>query len=162
MRYEIRLSKYDPAKRDSTGAFSQDDWTMYQQIGAIVAGRRLTRRDYQRTEDRYIAAILEMIREVGISKVRINRVSAVNRGKVRSLPKKNDYVSLVQLERLSRWALKGELDVSFTLPRQFYLHFGFDYLVYIGLPRRPDVSISRLARKGLFVEEMRSPYLPHA
>jgi hypothetical protein len=33
MKYQWRITKYDPKLRDENGAFIDDDWTMLQQIG---------------------------------------------------------------------------------------------------------------------------------
>jgi hypothetical protein len=41
----------------------------------------------------------------------------------------------------------------------FYIHFGYDYYMYIGGPAPSENSIAYGRQQGLFVEEMESPYL---
>jgi hypothetical protein len=43
-----RVTKYDPALRTESGAYTGDDWTMFSQIGEAFGGVRLTRATYLR------------------------------------------------------------------------------------------------------------------
>lgn len=39
-----------------------------------------------------------------------------------------------------------------------YIHVGWDYYMYVGVPREPSTSIETAPANGLFVEPFESPY----
>jgi len=41
----------------------------------------------------------------------------------------------------------------------FYIHFGYDYYMYVGSPVSSQRAIDYGKQNGLYVEEMESPYL---
>lgn len=64
------LCKYDEARRRG----DIDDWTDHSDIGACFDGRILTAEEYQRTEDRYIAAADILARAAGASHFTLRNV----------------------------------------------------------------------------------------
>jgi hypothetical protein len=64
---EYRVTKYDPAFRDSRGAYRRDVWTAVRDVGSSFGGVVLTRDQYQRVEDAYVAAALAFLREANAS-----------------------------------------------------------------------------------------------
>jgi hypothetical protein len=50
--HHYRVTKYDPALRDERGAYTGDDWTMFDQIGETFSGVRLTLSTYLDLEAR--------------------------------------------------------------------------------------------------------------
>ena len=65
-------------------------------------------------------------------------------------------------ENLFRMVLREQLWCKFEWQRQAYLHFGWDFYMYIGVHRSCPKSIYYAAGQGLFVEPFVSPYLEHA
>ena len=49
--FEFRVTMYDPAHRDASGAYTRDDWTAVSDVGSAFAGVVLTEVEYQRVED---------------------------------------------------------------------------------------------------------------
>ncbi|MFD1169946.1 hypothetical protein [Oceanobacillus caeni] len=41
---------------------------------------------------------------------------------------------------------------------QFFVHFGYDYYMYIGASRQCTKAINAVTRSGLFVEKFDTPY----
>jgi hypothetical protein len=159
VKFEFRLSKYDPAKRDLTGAFRDQDWVSYSQIGSEIGGRVLRKGEYERVEDAYVETIREMLTEAGLQQVGIERFRRFGKP-ARDIKafRKGQKVDLDTLSRLTRLTLQDRVEVGFSVPRKMYLHFGFDFLVYIGLARPTPAAKAFASENGLFLEEMASPY----
>jgi hypothetical protein len=58
-----------------------------------------------------------------------------------------------------RLALREELWCQLRSPRRAYLHFGYDYYVYLAVPNHCPQAIASAHNNGLFVEPFTSPYL---
>ena len=65
--FEYRVTKYNPAFRESSGAYTQDEWTSVSDIGGFFDGIILTTEDYHRVENAYVAAACSFLRESGRS-----------------------------------------------------------------------------------------------
>lgn len=61
--HHYRVTKYDPALRDESGAYTGDDWTMFGQIGQTFAGQRLTLATYLDVEARHLVALASFMGE---------------------------------------------------------------------------------------------------
>jgi hypothetical protein len=72
--------------------------------------------------------------------------------------RKGQMVDVDTLSRLMGMSLREQVEVAFSLPRQMYQHFGFDFLVYIGLAKPTPLANSFASERGLFLEEIPSPY----
>jgi len=66
---EYRVTKYDPAFRDKSGAYTKDEWTIFKQIGETFSGVQLTSEEYERVEEAYIQAAMSFLREGGLLSV---------------------------------------------------------------------------------------------
>jgi hypothetical protein len=153
--FEFRVTKYDPAYRDESGAYQRDEWTAFSDIGKSFNGDILTQEEYQRVEDAYVSSALSFLREAGRSLLVVvglenNRGSplAPLEGSVLQEPQLGEVIRNVLREKF--WCrLEGD---------DCFLHFGWDYYVYIGVPLRCEQSRTLASRLGLFVEEFASPY----
>jgi hypothetical protein len=72
--------------------------------------------------------------------------------------RKGQKVGLDTLSRLTRLTLQDRVEVGFCVPRKMYLHFGFDFLVYVGLAKPTPAAKAFALENGIFLEEMASPY----
>jgi hypothetical protein len=50
LKYQFRVTKYDPGLRDRTGAFTGHDWTSITEVGKAFNGRFLTQQHYEQVE----------------------------------------------------------------------------------------------------------------
>jgi hypothetical protein len=152
---EYRVTKYDPAFRDSSGAYTRDEWTAFSDIGRSFGGAVLTREEYQRVEDAYVAAALGFLRESGVPSLAVTELES-HAGHALAFGE-GSILGLEQLEEVIRRALRKELWCRLERPEGF-VHIGWDYYMYIGVPH-PCPEAEKLAhRLGLFVEEFHSPY----
>ncbi|MBN1511613.1 MAG: hypothetical protein JXB13_06330 [Phycisphaerae bacterium] len=160
MGYEYRVTKYDPGKRDENGVYTVDEWTewiMFSQVGSIVGGSKLTLEEYLRTEDAYVATAIRFLSEAGVPSVTVRQL-ADNGGEAAKLNvREGSDLDHEQAACLMRLILRDlawcrlESDDSFV-------HFGWDYYMYIGVPVPCDQSRAFARERGLFVEEFPSPY----
>ncbi len=151
---EYRVTKYDPALRDSTGAYTKQEWTMFTDVGRSFLGVVLTESEYRRVEDAYVQAALAFLTEGGLAELTIegleNRQNKLefSEGSILPLSRVGDVIR--RLLRDEFWCrLEGNGG---------FVHIGWDYYMYVGVAH-PCPSAQKLAGDvGLYVEEFKSPY----
>ena len=151
---EYRVTKYNPAFRDQWDHYTRAEWTMFKDIGKTYSGVLFTREEYERVEEAYVQAALSFLRESGLSSIRVAGIE--NRSKQ---PLDFDGDSVLPLDRI------GEI-IRRTLREEIYcrlegsdcfIHFGWDYYMYIGVPHPCLRAQARAAELDLYVEEFASP-----
>jgi len=152
---EYRVTKYNPALRDPNGAYHGDDWIMFSEIGQSFRGVILTMEEYRRVENAYITAALAFLSEGNIAALRVV-------GLENSRKRRLDFAegSILPGEKLSEAfaeVLRGELWCRFQADDGF-VHFGWDYYMYIGVPHRCPRAEHTASKLGLYVEEFVSPH----
>jgi hypothetical protein len=151
---EYRVTKYDPALRGRNGEYKGDDWIMFSQIGQTFSGVALTEQEYKRVENAYVKVALAFLSESGIAALRV--VGLENRRQVLEFAEG----SVLPLEKLSEVfgrILREEFWCRFQADYGF-VHFGWDYYMYIGVPHRCPAAEQTASELGLYVEEFTSPY----
>ena len=153
--HQYRVTKYNPALRNSSGAFAADEWISFGDIGRTFAGVKLTREEYERVEGAYVRVALAFLREADLTSLSVvelknARNSALNfaQGSVVSLGQIGDIISRL---------LRGEFWCRLEAPGGF-VHVGWDYYMYLGVPRLCPLAYAQAAEFGLYVEQFRSPY----
>ena len=152
---EYRVSKYNPQFRGESGAYSRTEWTSVRDIGRTFDGVLLTPQVYERVENAYIHAASAFLREGGLSGMRItglensrNQRLDYSNESILGLDQVNDVIRLVLREEF--WC-RLEADLAFV-------HFGWDFYMYIGVPHPCPTARTRTSELGLYVEEFESPY----
>jgi hypothetical protein len=153
--YEYRVTKYNPRFRNSSGAYTREEWTSFADIGCSFGGVELTRAEYERVEDAYVATAAAFLREAAVSQV-IVRGLENGRGPSVSFAD-GDALAMEQVPEVLRSVLREECWCRLEGPDAF-VHVGWDYYIYVGVPS-PCPAASRQAKDlGLFVEDFASPY----
>jgi hypothetical protein len=154
--FEFRVTKYDPAYRDGRGAYTLDDWTSISDIGKTFAGVVLSEAEYRRVEDAYATAAVAFLQEAGVSSL---AVTALENHWAVALPFANgSSLGLADAVEVVRRVLREEFWCKLE-GEGAYVHVGYDYYMFVGVPDRCP-GASALARQlGLFVEPFRSPYI---
>ncbi len=151
---QYRVTKYNPAYRDKSGAYLHDEWTDISDIGKTFSGSVLTEEEYRRVEGNYIKVCLAVWQEAGRPDI-----------SVRNLEKYCDSIDIPecisvneQLEFVIRKILDTDIWAKLECEELFF-HFGYDFYMYIGADISKG-SLEKLAHSySLFVEELKSPYL---
>lgn len=72
--------------------------------------------------------------------------------------REGDIVKSPNIEHLIRLILRENIWCKFKYSSDFYLHFGYDYYMYLGGSRDCTKVIKDIANIGLYVEPYESPY----
>jgi hypothetical protein len=152
--FEYRITKYDPATRLEGGRYTE--WTSFSDVGRVFEGGPLTRAAYEAVEAAYISVALSFLREAGADTVAVRGFEC--RGD--ALPyQEGDVLALDRAAALMAEVLREACWCRLESPRGF-VHFGWDFYMYVGIAQACPGSARRAAQAGLFVEEMRSPHHP--
>ena len=72
--YKYRISKYNPKFRNSTGKYTNDEWTSISDIGKTYNNKKFTKKEYIITEDKYISAIMLILYKMNIFEMQIDNL----------------------------------------------------------------------------------------
>ncbi|PQO36938.1 hypothetical protein C5Y96_07180 [Blastopirellula marina] len=169
--FAVRATKYDPTKRDARGIFHINEWTSISDIGKTFDGKELTPEDYLQMEDAYIAAIFQLLEATGLSCLAIelleNKMGPDARRSLQQLDtwqlrKKLGAIAiegeldLEGIELISRLSLREALWCKLKGDHATYVHFGWDYYMYLGTEREGACLGS--PPSGMHFETLKSPY----
>ena len=160
MRFKYRVTKYDPQFRDAAGVYRREEWTYFRQVGKKITGKVLTIREYSRTESAYLEVLRSMLEEAKLPFLEIRSLQIPREGGKKLAPwARRSRLSVAKAVEFARLALREELWGRLVLPGIAYVHFGWDYYMYVGLPVAVPTACALASSLGLFVEPFRSPYL---
>lgn len=147
---EYRVTKYDPRFRDPTGAYNRHEWTAYGDVGGSVSLE-----DYQRVESSYLSVAIAFLTEAGIQSVQVRGLE--NAAATPVTYAEGSVLTSTEWESAFRSVLREQFWCRFESSESF-VHFGWDYYMYIGVPRNCPAARVLAESRGLFVEECSSPY----
>jgi hypothetical protein len=153
--FEFRVTKYDPAHRDRCGAYTRDEWISAGDIGRAFGGVVLTEAEYRRVEDAYVAAAVAFQREAGVPGLAVAGLE--NYAGVPLPFAEGSLLELSEVGEVVRRVLQTEFWCRMEAARAF-IHVGYDYYMYLGVPCRCPKAEALARSLGLFVEPFRSPY----
>lgn len=152
-----RITKYNPRFRAQDGRYLKDEWTSCSDIGRTFDGSELTPEAYTAVESAYLRSAMSFVAESMVPDLQV--VSVENY--VDSPPPVTDgqLIHGGLLEDVCRLNLRESMWCKLERRDSFFIHFGYEYYMYIG-SQSPCIQSIRIATDaGLFVEEMKSPYL---
>lgn len=150
---EFRITKYDPALRDSSGAYLGSEWTSMSDIG-----KSTTLDEYIRVEAAYLDVVLAFLQEANIDSLTI-------RWHRHEIGAPTDYgngerLLMPELRHAMQRILREEMWAEFGHESGAFVHFGHDYYMYLGVPTNCPRAQALAIAKGLFVEPFISPCHP--
>lgn len=167
---EYRITKYDPNDRNEHGYYSSDydHWMGYGDIGEIFQGNTLTLSEYLKVEQRYIDAVISLMRcgeinhltVVGLEKENDNILDMNTTAQMENVYRKimdASIVNILDIDALCKLILRRDIWAKLESETMF-VHFGYDYYMYIGVDFECEDVLSQVEKTGLFVEEFESPY----
>jgi len=159
--YSWRVTKYDPLNRDVDGNYlNHEEWTEFSDVGTKVSIE-----EYLKTEQNYINAISSFMDEIGLDRVYVIALEQWS-DEVRNQHDK-EFLSKIWIEKavniqevreLAKLTLRNAIWCKLGYKKQFFVHFGYDYYMYIGADRECMKAIDAVLQSGLFVERFESPY----
>lgn len=159
--FSWRITKYNPRNRDERGYYLDDkEWTCFSEVGTKVSEE-----DYLRIESDYINAITTFMDEMCLNRLYINALELWSDGVLshddsRFLRKiwVGKAVTVQEIRKLAKLTLRNDIWCKLSCKKEFFVHFGYDYYMYIGASKDCPSSRKKTQDSGLFVEEFNSPY----
>lgn len=150
---EYRITKYSPEKRIDGLYYAVDEWTSYSEIGKKFNGIELTREEYLKTENAYVDTCIDLIAIAQIQSILVEQPEYYEDG-IRFPASISDRS---EVRRAITACLREQCWFKLTA-KDFFIHFGYDYHMYVGsaLPTKMVENIS--AKHGLYCELFPSPY----
>ena len=156
--FQYRVTKYNPAYRDEHGAYTKAEWTAVSDIGKEFDGVVLTEAEYARVEKAYVDSALTFLSEARVPALTICGLE--NHGEYQMALSEGMELTPKELATPFGEVLREKYWCRFERAGEAFVHFGFDYYMYIGTKVPCRASMRFAARRGLFVEEFVSPYHP--
>ena len=149
---EYRITKYNPTNRIN-GVYMADEWTSFSDIGKAFGGTILSQDEYLKTEKAYIDCCIELIEKAKITKLCIMQAEYYTENVRFSSCISNTH----EIRQVITACLREQCWLK-LISKDFFIHFGYDYCMYIGsvLPSERVVEIA--TQHGLYCEQCPSPY----
>jgi hypothetical protein len=165
----FRITKYNPANRDEAGRYLKNEWTSISDIGCTLDGSTLTLKEYLSMEDDYVAIVKNILVCMNFDALQV--VELETNSSIDYLPEElvassresckniqdGCHLQGSSIDDAVRLALREVIWCKLTGEGGFYIHFGWDYYMYVGLTG--DLPSSLNVPKSIFMETFRSPYL---
>ena len=160
MKYQYRITKYNPKYRDKEqGYYLRDEWTSICDIGKKFNNKIFTKSEYQNIETAYIKSIIIFMSENNITSLQLIEYENHQDFKTDELIiKNNTFYNKEQVELLARFILREHIWGKLIFENQIFVHFGYDYYMYIGLDEKFEKELKKVQKLGLFAEKFKSPY----
>ncbi|HQP37684.1 MAG TPA: hypothetical protein PLI95_21015 [Polyangiaceae bacterium] len=165
----FRVTKYDPDRRLPNGTYSRDEWTSVSDIGRAYGGQVFNCADYLRVETSYVLAVQRFLDAAHVGALRVSDLQVneigVGRNPCELVGEVREHIASVvdgaevrgkDLEWIIRLALREVLWCRLKGEQGFYVHFGYDYYMYVG--SEALVAVPPQIPAGVFVEACESPY----
>ena len=148
-----RVTKFNPKFRVD-GKYLIDDWTSIADVGKIYSGQQLTMQKYEETEQNYIDFVKNTLQICDINELEIIQLEKY----VGHLKWKNQQlINLQQISSFMKDCLREKCWAKLET-NDFFLHFGYDYYIYIGTNLNEKVLQKLCCQYDLFIEKYKSPY----
>ncbi|WP_018703688.1 hypothetical protein [Anaeromusa acidaminophila] len=168
--FSWRITKYKPDYRDELGRYTKNEWTSFSQIGDEFNGYKFTKEDYVIVENAYVDTIMAFMSSNNITSLNVDglekrkfqkRKDDVYSDEMINLYynlKENDVINVEAIKNLSRMILREDIWCKLEKENTMFIHFGYDYYMYVGSYQSCEKVIEEITKKGLFVEKYESPY----
>lgn len=151
---QYRVTKYDPKHRVD-GVYTRDEWTSVSDVGRSYDGQMFTMAEYERVEQQHIAFLCALAERDNAFPLTI-RAYEQHHGSERSWLEGRT-VTRDELPALLRAILREECWCRLE-SRDFFIHFGYEYYLYVGCSFTQEGIAALAAEYALFADPMVSPY----
>lgn len=135
------------------GIYANEEWTDYTDIGKTFNGRVFTEPEYLCVEKQYIDSCLAIIKQLSITQMAI-----VGYEEYEPLDwYDNQDVSIDVIDKLISDCLRNKCWCKLK-SHNIYIHFGYDFYMYIGCKLKPPHIQSICKQFNLYSEVVDSPY----
>ena len=169
-----RITKYNPKYRNNNDEYQKDEWTSCHDIGKSYEGKEFTVNDYIAIESAYVNAVLSFMNSTNSTTLTVRYLEKHNDSiKISEAPLiyTEDMIKLFErlhegcvleisdIKHLCRLVLREQMWCKLENDNTMFIHFGYDYYMYIGcLLKCEGIIVDLFERTGLFIEKFESPY----
>ena len=153
--HQYRVTKYDPQYRIN-GKYTRAEWTGISDVGRNYDGREFTMSAYEQAEQEHIAFLCALAERDGAFPLTVCGCEA--HGSQHPW-RDGQQITRDDLPAIVRDILREECWCMLQ-GRDFFLHFGYDYYMYVGCSFTQEGITALAAEHALFAEPMVSPYHP--
>jgi hypothetical protein len=169
-----RISKYNPKYRNKKDEYQKNEWTSCHDIGKLYDSKEFTVDDYMAVENAYINTVLSFMNGLNIKtltaqylekyfdSLNCHETPLVYTEEMKELFERlhEGYILEIRdVEHLCRLVLREQLWCKLENDNKMFIHFGYDYYMYIGSLLKPKEVINLIENIGIFIEIFESPYL---
>nr|WP_295970778.1 hypothetical protein [uncultured Bacillus sp.] len=170
MKYQWRITKYNPAFRDLDGNYTKiTEWTSASEIGKTFNGKPFTLNDYLCTENAYVSTVLKFLSESLLHSLRVvqfqknellnDKTNKLYENTFENVCIKEDLlVNEKDIPVICKMILRNFIQCHLISKDTFFAHFGWDYYMFIGSNQPCTNGITFAKKHGLYVESYQSPY----
>lgn len=160
MQYMWRITKYNPKHRNESGVYSFDEWTSYSDVGKVFNGKELTITEYERYEKAYIESVLCLMECNQINKLQITGLEIYEdvNGLINNLVN-GIMLTIDEIKVVIKYILREYIWCKLVFDENFYVHFGYDFIMYIGSSVSCEDALNHILTNKMFIESCESPYL---
>ena len=147
---ELRITKYNPENRDSSGAYlDHKEWTSFSEVGLNVS-----KKEYETVESNYIESAKDLVSD--LKRIEFTICGLEDQSGQSGLID-GSKIEGKEIERTLRGMLREEYWCRLESEEAF-IHIGWDYYMYVGIPGITEEAKERILNRGLYVENFISPY----
>lgn len=166
LKNQYRITKYDPSYRVN-GVYTRDEWTSICDVGKVYENVKFKIEDYLKVENSYLNVVKEVLLELNINTLQIECLKLQPIQIECTFPSSfyhrfSNHDILYSIEDIL-CIVEGclrEICWCKLIGDNFFIHFGYDYYVYIGCDIEENHMKEIASRNCLFAELIEeSPYL---
>jgi hypothetical protein len=130
-----------------------DEWTSFCDIGKVFGDTILSQDAYLKTEQAYIDCCIKLIEKAKISKLYIKQAEYYTE----DVRFSSSISNIQEIRQVITACLREQCWLKLT-SKGFFIHFGYDYYMYIGSSLPTESVIETATYYGLYCEQYPSPY----
>ncbi len=151
--FSYRVTKYNPEFRVDD-KYLNEDWTSISDVGKVFSGQVLTMQKYEETEHNYINFVKNILQICGVGELKIVQLEKHNS---HLKWKDQQWINRQQISLFMKDCLREKCWAKLEAD-EIFIHFGYDYYMYIGTCLSKQVLQEIGCRFNLFIEKYKSPY----
>lgn len=160
MKYMWRITKYNPEFRDRSGAYSLDEWTSFSDVGKVYNGTKFTLNEYESYEKAYTESVLKLMECNHIENLQITGLEIYEEvDELISNLTDGMMLSIGEIKVVIKHVLREQIWCKLVFGENFFVHFGYDFNMYIGSSMICEESLEDIKSMKMFIEPFKSPYL---
>lgn len=166
--YYFRITKYDPKCRNDKGVYEKKDWTSVYDVGKSYEGIEFDFNKYKHMEEVYIRVVINTMRLNSVDTFFITDLEKNDYKKYPDFsPEAKEYydnlkntqsVPEEKIDLLMKLILRELVWCKLSADTMF-VHFGYDYYMYIGSAENMENQLQTIVDWGVYPEIAKSPYL---